>query len=84
MVGESSPIHSFDNRESRREVWCAFGQGPSPLWTFPRSRSVCVIPSRAYAPSLNPGMTESLGDCLVQHAGFAEGETETWKGWRLV
>lgn len=46
---------------------------------------VCVILSPAICPSSSvPGMTESLGDCPVQHPGFTEGETEAWRGWGLV
>lgn len=72
MVGETSLIHSFDIRESRCEIHLPLGKALLLFGPCPPSGLVCVIPSPAYALSLlNPGMTESLGDCPFQHTGFA-------------
>ena len=84
MVDESSLTHSFDIREVGVKYSGPLGKALPLSGPCSPSGSVCVIPSPAYAPSfLDPGMTESLGNCPVQHTGFAEGRLRPGEGGAL-
>lgn len=84
IMGGSSLTRSFDIRKVGVKYRVPLGKALPLSGPYSPGGSVCVIPSPSYAPSLlNPGVNEFLGDCPVQHTGFAEGRPRPGEGRAL-